>query len=326
MTLLKNVLLLLGQSRYRPSGEKISGNSKAVFMVEGFHKFIVRVSGLVGPWFFRAMSWIITTGFFIFIPRRVLAGTRFYRVLFPGRNFSYYLGCTWKQYHNFTKVIMDRMMLLQFGDITYTSKGLEQLERSVRDGTGGVIIMSHMGNWDVAAHLLKDKGLPLLLYMGKKDKEAVEKIQKENLEEKGLRIIAVGTDGGSPMDIVEGFNFIKDGGLVAITGDVLWGKNQRLAEARFLGHSVKLPAAPYVLALKTGAPFYIFFAFRTGEKKYHIYIEEPVYVREVSRKERESAITGAAQHYAEVLERTLRQYPLQWYHFNRFLEKKIDED
>ena len=52
---------------------------------------------------------------------------------------------------------------------------------------GGIILMSHVGNWEVAVHLLK-KLLPemdLLLYMGIKNKEQIESIQKNELDRAG---------------------------------------------------------------------------------------------------------------------------------------------
>ncbi len=184
--------------------------------------------------------------------------------------------------------------------------------------------MSHIGNWEVAAHLLKRElqDVRLLLYMGVKHKEQIEGVQKESLVQSGIRIVAVDEDGGSPMDIVEGIKFIESGGVVSLTGDVVWKRDQRTIPVKFLGHEVLLPQTPHLFALLSGAPMFIFFAFRTGKNKYHFTMSEPICLTPTSRSERDAAIRQSAQRYADTLETMVRNYPLQWYHFKSFLPSK----
>ena len=182
-----------------------------------------------------------------------------------------------------------------------------------------------MGNWELAAHLLKRKqtGLRLLLYMGIKQKEQIERLQKEALVQSGIRIIAVEKDGGSPMDLVEGIKFIESGGFVSMTGDLVWKREQRTVPVQFLGREILLPEVPHVLALLSGVPIFIFFAFRTANNGYQFTMAEPMYLKAASRQERSGVIRQSAQAYAQALEEALRQHPLQWYHFRPFLEPEI---
>jgi len=285
---------------------------------------IIGLSRVLGLWVFAVFAWFVATGYYFFFPFRVLNSVRFYRLLFPDRNRLYHLWCAWRQFHNFTDVFFDRFLLTEHDDITSTSEGLAHLEESCRRKEGGILLMSHMGNWEVAAHILKRKNqdLRLLLYMGVKYKEQLEGIQKESLFRSGITIIAVDEQGGSPLDIIEGIKFIESGGTVSLTGDLVWKQDQRTVPVKFLGHDVRLPEAPYLLALLSGAPIFIFFAFRTGKRQYHFTMSAPVYVKAASRRERTAAIQRAAQQYADTLEETLRRHPLQWYHFRPFLEVK----
>lgn len=292
-------------------------------MIERFHDFVIYVSRFIGTWFFQTMASIIATGYFLFIPFRVIEGARFYRAVFPQKSRLYHFWCVWKQYHSFTRVILDRMLLINFDAITYTSEGFDLLSNAVQSGKGGILLMSHMGNWDVAAHLLSQRGLRLLIYMGVKDKEKLEKTQKQNLKEKGIKVVGVDMQNGSPFYIVEGLNFIKDGGLVAMSGDMIWHREQRMVTATFLGHAVTLPAAPYILAQKTGVPLFLFFAFRTGQKKYHFSISSVITIKAAGRREQEAHISRAAQDYSNELQKQVKLHPFQWYHFKRFLGKNI---
>ena len=70
----------------------------------------------------------------------------------------------------------------------------------------------------------------------------------------------------------------------------------------------------------SGAPIIIFFAFRTAKNRYRFTMTEAMYLKSVSRKDRNAVIRKSAQAYAQVLEETLRQHPLQWYHFKPFFE------
>lgn len=288
------------------------------------YKIIIRLSRSLGLWVFAVFAWFVATGYYLFFPFRVRNSVRFYRMLFPDRNGLYHLWCAWRQFHNFTDVFFDRFLLTEHDDITATSEGLEHLAAACRRKEGGILLMSHMGNWEVAAHILKRKkqDLRLLLYMGVKYKEQLEGIQKKSLSQSGITIIAVNEQGGSPLDIIEGIKFIESGGIVSLTGDLIWKQDQRTVPVKLLGHEARLPEAPYLLALLSGAPIFIFFAFRTGKRQYHFTMSKPIYIRVSSRRERTAAIQHAAQQYADILEETLRRHPLQWYHFEPFLDLK----
>jgi len=292
------------------------------------YKSVIFISKNLGLWVFVIYAWIVATGFFLLFPLRVGNSVKLYRALYPDRNRLFHLRCAWRQFHNFADVFMDRFVLQDSDDITFTSAGCEHLEQSIDDGKGGILLMSHMGNWDVAAHLLKRKvnRIRLLLYMGVKQKEQIEQIQKESLSQSGIQIIGVEQDGGSPVDILEGIKFIESGGVVSLTGDLVWNKDQRTVPVKFLGREILLPEAPHLFALLSGAPLFIFFAFRTGKNQYHFSMSAPIALDCNSREERAGAIRKSAQQYASILEATLRNYPLQWYHFKPFLLAKPNTD
>lgn len=292
-----------------------------------FYKVVIVLSKKMGPWVFTIFAWFVSTGYFLFFPSRVINSVRFYKELFPDRSRYYHIWCAWSQYHNFTHVFLDRILLQDFGNISYTSEGWKHIEDAVKNKTGGIILMSHIGNWEVAAHLLKGKlqKTRLLLYMGIKHKEQIEHIQKESLSQSGIRIIAVDRDGGSPFDLVEGVKLLKQGGLVSLTGDIIWNENQRVVPVKFLNHEVHLPEVPHILALLSGAPLFLFFPFRTGKNQYHFVISRPLFIKAASRSEKQEAIRKSAQQYADILEEALRRHPFEWHHFEPFLGRRLEQ-
>lgn len=299
-------------------------------MKDRFYRTLMMLSKGAGIWFFRLVAWGIATGYFLFFPSRVAVSKRFYKALFPSESRIYHLYCAWKQFHQFTDVFLDRFLQSEEHPMHFTHEGWEYLKNAVTQRTGGILLMSHLGNWELAAHrLLKSHGkdLPemrLLLYMGRKHKEQIEQRQKEDLAAQGIKIVAVEQEGSAPVDILEGINFLKSGGIVSLTGDRRWREDQRTVPVKFLGHEALLPESPFVFALLSRTPLLIFFATRVGNFAYQCQVLPPVYVDAKDRKDRQRAIGDAAQTYADGLEKVVRRHPFVWFHFEPFIGRKIE--
>ncbi|MFA6499118.1 MAG: lysophospholipid acyltransferase family protein [Desulfurivibrionaceae bacterium] len=285
-----------------------------------FYRLLIRAAGLCGSWLLELSSRVIATGYFLF-SGRVPESRRFYAALYPEKRNLYHLWCAFRQYQNFTTIHLDRFLASRTDTTTFTSQGWENLE-SVIGKQGGILLMSHLGNWEMAAKLLRQQkdDLRLLLYMGVKEKEGVEHMQKEDLRKAGVTIISSDREGGSPFSSVEGIRFLQSGGVVSMTGDILWRSDQHKVRVSFLGHDAYLPEAPYIFALVSGAPLFVFFAFRTGKNRYRLITSDPIEIQAKSRQDRDRAISQAAQKYSDLLEQMLREHPFEWYHFERFLQ------
>ncbi len=295
-------------------------------MKGSWYRLLIRSADFCGPWLFAVVSRIIAAGFFMF-SGRVAESRRFYEILFPDRSRLYPLYCSFRQYQNFTTIHLDRFVTARAGTPSYTEEGWDKLD-AVIGKEGGVLLMSHLGNWEMAARLLKQQkeDLRMLLYMGIKEKEGLERLQKEELRRDGVTILGAEHDGGSPFSAVEGIRFLQSGGLVSMSGDVVWRSDQRTVRVSFLGHEARVPEAPYIFALVSGAPLFAFFTFRTGTNSYHFTLSDPIVVPAASRRNRARAIARAAQQYADLLEAALREHPLEWYHFDRFLGDKYSKE
>ncbi len=282
------------------------------------------LSHKLGLWFFRTLSWFIATGYFFLFPLRVKESVRFYRALFPERGFAYALYCAWKQFHNFTDVYTHRFIPWAGEKAEFVREGWEHLDEAVAAKTGAIVVMSHIGNWELAAERLNQKGLPIMLFLGAKHKEQVEGIQKEKLAQKGIRIVATDEKEKSPFALLEGINFLREGGIVSMTGDRLWG-DQSYVTADFLGHEVRLPDTPHLFALMTGAPLMTFFVYQKSQGIYHIKVSKGRKVVAATRADRKKAVLESVQLYADDLARFASEHPYEWHHFEPFLGKKINK-
>jgi predicted LPLAT superfamily acyltransferase len=284
------------------------------------YRLLLRLTELCGPWLLVVFSRIVALGYFLF-SGNVSESRRFYGALYPERGRLYHLWCAFRQYQNFTTIHLDRFLASQSKSTPDIPQDWERLTTALGQ-QGCILLMSHLGNWEIAARLLSQQNsdLRLLLYMGVKEKEGVEHMQKEDLCRAGVTIIGVDQEGGSPFAAVEGIRHLQSGGIVSMTGDIVWRSDQRKIKVRFLGHDAWVPEAPYIFALLSGAPLFIFFALRTGKNRYQFLMSSPVRITAQSREDRPRAIAAAAQQYADLLEKMLRAHPFEWYHFERFIQ------
>jgi lauroyl/myristoyl acyltransferase len=290
-------------------------------MKREFYRFLTFLTRLLGPWAFQIFAWFIAAGYFLLFPGRVARSVRFYLALFPDRSHFAAYRLAWRQYQNFTNVFLDRFLLQERGDLPYESEGFRHIREAAASGRGGVLLMSHLGNWEISAHLLKGKGMKLLLYVGEKHREQIERMQKESLSGRGVRIVTATPDRTSPFDLVEAIRFLREGGLVSMTGDRLWHRSQRAVPVSFAGHDALLPETPHLFSLLSGAPILPFFVYREAGGRYRIRVHEPWNVTAASRRDRDGAVRRSAQAYSRILEEEARRHPDQWYHFEAFLGK-----
>jgi predicted exporter/predicted LPLAT superfamily acyltransferase len=300
---------------------------KSASLRKPYYQLLIMFSRRWGTWIMPIFIWPVTAIFFFLFPRRVAVGIDFYRSVHPDRSRVFHLLCVWRQYHRFSRLFVDRFYLHEGIPVHTTSDGWQYFEEALATGTGGIVLMSHMGTWEMAAGLIRQKRphLPLLLYMGKKHQEKIGAFIKDGLSQSGIRILTADPEGGSPLNIIEAVQFLREGGLVSLTGDRTWSGKERTVPVTMFGREAKVLEAPHVLSLLSGAPILVFFSFRTGPKQYHMALAEPYRVQADQRSQRNKAIRRSAQHYADHLERNIRRYPLEWFHFDSFLGPRVDE-
>jgi predicted LPLAT superfamily acyltransferase len=178
--------------------------------------------------------------------------------------------------------------------------------------------MSHLGNYEVAARGFQEVGLKLLLIMGEKEARQVARDQRETLKARGIHILVATGQEDSIFGGLEAIKFIREGGFVSLSGDLIWTKQRSLLPVRLFGQEVAFTSGPHLLALLSGAPLFTLFISRVKRGMHEIIISSPREVKATSRSERSAALQASAQAYVNVLEKMVRQHPFQWYIFEPF--------
>ena len=282
------------------------------------HHAVIRVSLLLGSWPIRVFAWWIATGYFLFRSSRRRSSVRLYQVIFPGRSAWYYLYCTWRQFHSYAATFAERIEIDRKKEGTTSTQGRENLAEAARRGSGGIILMSHLGSFEIAAHAFRELKLRLLLLMGEKEAKQVARDQREAMKARGIHIQVAAPGEDFLFGGVEAIKFVREGGFVSVAGDLVWTEQRSRLPVSLFGHEVGLSAGPHLLALVSNAPLFTMFTFRAEKGKHLVIMSPPREVKAPSRSERNVVLQASAQAYANALEAMVRQHPFQWYIFEPF--------
>ena len=289
-------------------------------------KIFLQISLFFGAWPIRFFAWGVASGYFFFRSSRRRASTQLYRVIFPQKSPWYYFYCAWRQFHSFAATYADRVELDAKKERGVAVQGDEGVIEAGKRGTGGIILMSHLGSYEIAARAFRERGVKHLMIMGEKEAKQVPRDQREALKDRGIYIqVATGQE-DSLLSGLEAIKFIREGGFVSLAGDLVWTDPRSRLPVRIFGREAELPAGPHLLAHVSGAPLFTLFSFRVKRGKHQILISPPRIVKASSRSERNKVIQASAQSYASALEEIVRRHPFQWYIFEPFFRSALPEE
>jgi lauroyl/myristoyl acyltransferase len=288
-----------------------------------FKHFMLRMlllgSRVLGGWFLRSVAYAVTAGYFVFRPKQVGASMSLYRAIFPGRSRVYYLGCAWRQFADFTAAYCDRLILDTGGSMSTVEEGWEHLEARIQQGLGGIMVVSHVGNVEIAARMFRRKGLKMMLFAAERDPKAVARQQVADMTSEGLEVRVASAGETIPSVGLEALQFLENGGFVATSGDLSWADPHRRVRVRMFDREVLLPGTAHYLALITRQPLFSFYAIRIGPGRYRYRVSEPRWVGPAKGPRRREVVRQSVQSYARELESVIREFPWQWHVFEPLL-------
>jgi predicted LPLAT superfamily acyltransferase len=215
----------------------------------------------------------------------------------------------------FGQTLIDKIVVMANirHNFTVTKTDAHYLDELSDAGKGGILVSAHLGNWELAGHLLQrlDSAINIVMYDG--EAEQVKQYLDKITGPKTFRIIFIRED---LSHIYEMSAALARNELICIHADRFVTGN-RTIEHEFLGENAYFPLGPFILASKLKAPVCFVFAFKEAARKYHFYAYPP--------KVYEGRGTlGAAkmlEDYVALLEEKVKQYPEQWFNYYDFWQK-----
>jgi predicted LPLAT superfamily acyltransferase len=234
---------------------------------------------------------------------------------------EYYLLCTGKfnffiYYQHLTMfalVFADRFLSKSFihrYHIRYINKtfGVDDISN------GAIFLFSHTGDWSMCSLSPSQTQIPINIVMQEAIKESIQQFSDSLQKIPKVNTIDI-SQGGIAVAIAVA-RALQNGEIVAMMADRILTP-QGSIQVTFLGKHVYFNKNPFEVAYNRKTPLVALFSWREGDYHYSArYHWLAPYDMTVSKEE---AITLAAQEYANILEKMVKEHPDQWFnHYDYF--------
>lgn len=176
------------------------------------------------------------------------------------------------------------------------------------EGKGLLLILPHMGNWEVAGAVAKDLGMPVLSAAENLPNPLITDWFLRIREMCGMDIVLTGRGARATGALMQR---LKDGGTVALLADR--DVTGRGIPVQFFGEETTMPAGPIALAVKTGAPVLVVGSYFEDGPGHRYVVSDPLPLPETGSKEEK--VAAGAQMLADALEERILRKPEDWHLF-----------
>ncbi|MGQ0507055.1 MAG: glycosyltransferase family 2 protein [Myxococcaceae bacterium] len=254
--------------------------------------------------------------YFVFAAKPAREASREFldRVLGPAQGFERHRRA-FRHFHAFSRTLLDGFVLGAKGNTAFSrhSQGREHFQNAISAGKGAVLVTAHIGNYQVSSSMLEsnvDTQLALVVFQG--EEEQLKKVLERGTGHKP-RIIAVGRDELSSLEILRA---LREGWLVAMQGDR--AIDNQVVRVPFLGREAAFPVGPFAIAALSGAPLISTFGIQTAPRTYEFVADAPVSLRFERGVDRTAQLRAWVEAYVKRLEAIVRAHPYQWFNFYDF--------
>ncbi|HKI73299.1 MAG TPA: glycosyl transferase [Pseudomonadales bacterium] len=224
---------------------------------------------------------------------------------------------SFRHFMAFGEMLLDKL-LAWMGKITRRDVVFETpdvISEFESNRAGGVIIVSHLGNFEVCSALASDlPHLKLTVLLYTRHAEKFNQVLSQFGGKAEVEVMQVTEI--SPVTAMLLAQRVRAGEYIVIAGDrTPPSGGGRVTSAHFLGRNASFPQGPFILAGLLKCPVYLMFCLKL-QGQYHLYIEHfASRLKMDNRASRQKALEEAVRKYARRLEHYCVMAPLQWFNF-----------
>lgn len=276
---------------------------------------VLKFSGLPLAYFLLRF---VSFYFFVFSPKSSFPVFSFYR---KRLDFGFFRSILfiYRNYFVFGQVLLDKVAAMAGfrTNFSFTYEGETYLRKIVEHGTGGLLVSAHIGNFEMAGHMLERLKTSVNIIMFDAEHARI-KNYLSSVTSRNFNVIVIKEDNSHIYEINKAF---REKQIVCIHGDrFLQGSKTMTVE--FLGEKALFPTGPFYLAMKFNVPVSFVFAMKDGKKHYHFYASSPkFYQQQGMQHKRDQIILSIIKDYIVLMEKTIRKYPTQWFNYYNFWQK-----
>lgn len=223
-----------------------------------------------------------------------------------------------RHFYTFAVVSVDRFFFLsgRLNKFDIELHGRNVFDKYVKQGQGCILLVSHMGSFDVMrVPAIKKNALPLHILMDRKhNKNAIALLEALNPElAKGV----LDTDIPAPELALTMEAHLRKGEFLGIMADRAQ-KDERVAHFDFMGSPAAFPMSPWSLSLVLKVPVILCFGLYRGKNRYTVHFELLTEQMSAPRKMRDQVINQSMSKYVSRLEHYAKLTPYNWFNFYDF--------
>jgi predicted LPLAT superfamily acyltransferase len=223
----------------------------------------------------------------------------------------------YENYFLFGQSLIDKVLILSGmkSPFRVQFEGEDHLRKIAGLQRGALLLSAHIGNWDLAGHLLKRLGTRVNIVMFDGEQEAIKEYLAGVTGKTDAHIILIKNDLSHIYEISEAF---ENREWVCMHAD-RWLRGNKTLTTSFLGENALFPAGPFILASKFRVPVSFVFALKESNLQYHFFATE---MKEYGEEGKEAGIQKILEDFAGEMEKKVKDYPGQWFNYYNFWEKK----
>ena len=275
-----------------------------------FFKVFLRFFGLRGTY---NLLYLVALYYALFDRSAISATMAYIKRRFPGHGYLKKRFYVYKLFISQGRQLIDRYTLMskrQMFDIKL--RGYEELVPLTQDPQKGlVLLMAHVGNWQVVMTTLKELNKTVYLLMRLEDNEALQNSLSLSSEQKHIKIISPeGYLGG----VLEIMNVLKEGHVVAMMGDREYGFNA--IGVTFLGNKARFPYSAFTIAAAAECPVITLFSTKMSDYEYSVDVARVMHPSFEKGRDRHGQLKDWVQEFAISLQEYINKHPYQCFLFH----------
>ncbi|HMI63647.1 MAG TPA: lysophospholipid acyltransferase family protein [Puia sp.] len=194
---------------------------------------------------------------------------------------------------------------------SFNFDGEDHLREIVALQRGGLLLSAHLGNWEIAGHLLKRLDTRINLVMFDGEHRQIKEYIAAVTGKRNVNVILIKNDLSHIYAISDAF---RNNELVCMHADRFIKGNKTLT-SEFLGEAARFPMGPFVLAAKFKVPVSFVFAMKETTLHYHFFASK---IKDYTHLSKEMLMQEMLNDFVGEMERMVDKYPEQWYNYYNF--------
>ena len=222
----------------------------------------------------------------------------------------------YRNYSIFAETLLDKMVIMAGieSNFSYDFDGEENLVNIVSQGRGGILLSAHVGNWEVAGHLLHRLNTRVNVVMYDGEHQQIKEYLERLTGGRNLKIITIKDDLSHVYQINEA---LQKNELICIHADRFFDGNKTVLKT-FLCGQAKFPEGPFILAAAFQVPVSFVFAFKERTTHYHFFGSS--LLQRKGQESKRDFTSRLVNSFVQELEEKIKMYPDQWFNYYNFWE------